>query len=121
MIMRQVKHVVVVALTLGLVMVAVPRGIAASPVSTIYSFGTITPDGAVPKGSLTYVNGFLFGRTTTTYKPAHGEPHYGAIFHFDPNNVASAYTIDNMFAGHDVDNGDNPRHDAMMALAIRCS
>jgi hypothetical protein len=52
MIMRQVKHVVVVALTLGLVMVAVPRGVTASPVSTIYSFGTITPDGAVPKGSL---------------------------------------------------------------------
>jgi uncharacterized repeat protein (TIGR03803 family) len=113
MITRQVKHVVVFALTLGLVMVAVPRGVAASSISTIYSFGTITPDGAVPKGSLTYVNGLVFGRTTTTYKAAHGEPHYGAIFHFDPNNVASTYTIDHMFAGHDVDDGDNPRHDAM--------
>jgi uncharacterized repeat protein (TIGR03803 family) len=67
----------------------------------------------VPKGSLTYVNGFLFGRTTTTYKAPHGEPHYGAIFHFDPNNVASTYIIDHMFAGHDVDDGDNPRCDAM--------
>ena len=67
----------------------------------------------MPKGSLTYVNGLVFGRTTTTYKAAHGEPHYGAIFHFDPNNVASTYTIDHMFAGHDADDGDNPRHDAM--------
>jgi hypothetical protein len=55
MITRQVKHVVVFAWALGLVMVAVPRGVAVSPVSTIHSFGTITPDGAVPKGSLTYV------------------------------------------------------------------
>jgi uncharacterized repeat protein (TIGR03803 family) len=97
-----------------------PRGVAASPVSTIYSFGTITPDGAVPKGSLTYVNGFLFGRTTTTYKAAHGEPHYGVIFHFDPNNVASTYRIDHVFAGHDADDGDsdgdNPRHDTMTPL-----
>jgi len=38
------------------------------------------------------VNGLLFGRTTTTYEAAHEQPHYGAIFHFDPNN---------------------PRHDAM--------
>jgi uncharacterized repeat protein (TIGR03803 family) len=70
----------------------------------------------VPKGSVTYVNGLLFGRTTTTYKAAHDEPHYGAIFHFDPNNVASTYTIDHMFAGHDADDGDNPRHDAMTTL-----
>jgi hypothetical protein len=34
--------------------------------SAIYSFGTTQPvDGAVPKGSLTYANGLLFGRTTT--------------------------------------------------------
>jgi hypothetical protein len=113
MITRKAQHVVVFALALGFVIVAVPRGVAASSISTIYSFGTITPDGAVPKGSLTYVNGLLFGRTTTTYKAAHDEPHYGAIFHFDPNNVASTYTIDHMFAGHDADDGDNPRHDAM--------
>jgi uncharacterized repeat protein (TIGR03803 family) len=122
MITRQVKHVVVFALAFGVVMAAIPRGIAASSSSTIYSFGTITPDGAVPKGSLTYVNvnGLLFGRTTKTYKAAHGEPHYGAIFHFDPNNVAATYTIDHMFAGHDADDGDsdgdNPRHDAMTPL-----
>jgi uncharacterized repeat protein (TIGR03803 family) len=40
---------------------------------------------------------------------------YGVIFHFDPNNVASSYSIDHVFAGHDADcpDGDNPRHDAM--------
>jgi hypothetical protein len=72
---RKMKHLVVFALALAFVMAVIPRGDAASSVSTIYSFGTITPDGAVPKGSLTYVNGLLFGRTTTTYKAAHGEPH----------------------------------------------
>jgi hypothetical protein len=75
MITRKAQHVVVFALALGFVIVAVPRGVAASSISTIYSFGTITPDGAVPKGSLTYVNGLLFGRTTTTYKAAHDELH----------------------------------------------
>ena len=62
----------------------------------------------MPKGSLTYVNGLLFGRTTMT-TPSGG---YGVIFHFDPNNVASTYSIDHTFAGHP-DDGDNPRHDAM--------
>ena len=88
MITRQVKHVAVFALALGLVMGAVHRGVAASPTSTIYSFGTAQPvDGGVPKGSLTYVNGLLFGRTTTTIAtmptPA-STPigSYGVIFHF---------------------------------------
>jgi hypothetical protein len=120
MITRQVKHVVVFALAFGVVMAAIPRGIAASSNSTIYSFGTTQPiDGGVPKGSLTYVNGLLFGRTTTTIT-ATPTPSptpigsYGVIFHFDPNNVASSYTIDHVFAGHDADcpDGDNPRHDA---------
>ena len=107
------------ALALGIVMAAIPHGIAASSVSTIYSFGTTQPiDGGVPKGSLTYVNGWLFGRTTTTIAtmptPA-STPigSYGVIFHFDPDNVASSYSIDHVFAGHDADDGDNPRHDAM--------
>ncbi len=110
------------ALALGIVMAAIPHGIAASSVSTIYSFGTTQPiDGGVPKGSLTYVNGWLFGRTTTTIAtmptPA-STPigSYGVIFHFDPNNVASSYSIDHVFAGHDTDDGDNPRHDAMTPL-----
>jgi len=114
MITRQVKHVVVFALALGVVMAAIPRGIAASSSSTIYSFGTTQPiDGGVPKGSLTYVNGLLFGRTTTTITPTPTPiGSYGVIFHFDPNNVASSYSIDHVFAGHP-DDGDNPRHDAM--------
>jgi len=116
---RKTKFVVGCALVLGLVMAEVPRGVATSPSSTIYSFGTTQPiDGGVPKGSLTYVNGLLFGRTTTTIAtmptPASTPVgSYGVIFHFDPNNVESSYSIDHVFAGHDTNDGDNPRHDAM--------
>jgi len=116
---RKRKFVVASVLVIGLAMAAIPRDVVASRVSTIYSFGTTQPiDGGVPKGSLTYVNGLLFGRTTTTTlntPTPGGTPigSYGVIFHFDPNNVASSYSIDHMFAGHDADDGDNPRHDAM--------
>jgi uncharacterized repeat protein (TIGR03803 family) len=116
MISRKMKHLLAFSFAVGLVMSATPPDVAASSATTIYSFGTITPDGAVPKGSLTYVNGLLFGRTTTTYEASNGQSHYGAIFHFDPDNVASTYSIDHMFAGHDADDGDNPRHDAMTPL-----
>jgi uncharacterized repeat protein (TIGR03803 family) len=107
MISRKMKHVVGFAFALGLVMAAIPRDVAASSTSTIYSFGTIDPDGAVPKGSLTYLNGLLFGRTTTVTS-GHGK---GVIFHFDPNNVGSTYSIDHIFTGNP--DGENPRHDAM--------
>src|SRR4030095_5797711 len=110
---RKTKFVVAFAYALGLVMAAMPRDVAASSPGTIYSFGTIDPDGADPKGSLTYANGFLFGRTTTTTKHGSGD---GVIFHFDPNNVGSTYSIDHMFTGHHHDDGDNPRHDAMTPL-----
>lgn len=88
--------------------------------STIYSFGATQPvDGAVPKGSLTYINGLLFGRTTTVTsgcvesresagRAATGD---GVIFHFDPSNVTASYTIDHVFTGNP--DGENPRHDAM--------
>lgn len=78
--------------------------------STIYSFGMKQPlDGAVPKGSLTYVNGLLFGRTTTiTCGAGSGD---GVIFHFDPSNVTATYSIDHVFTGNP--DGENPRHDAM--------
>ena len=82
--------------------------------SSIYSFGTTMPtDGAVPKGSLTYVsaNGFLFGRTTTVTSTVHHEHGRGVIFHFDPTNVAASYSVDHVFMGHP--DGENPRHDAM--------
>ncbi len=117
---RKAKAIVAFALAVGLIMAAVSHGVAATSTSTIYSFGTTQPvDGGVPKGSLTYVNGLLFGRTTTTIaasptpSPAPGS--YGVIFHFDPNNVAASYRVDHVFAGHDADcpDGDNPRHDAM--------
>jgi uncharacterized repeat protein (TIGR03803 family) len=80
--------------------------------SSIYSFGTTMPtDGAVPKGSLTYANGFLFGRTTTVTSTVHHQHARGVIFHFNPSNVATTYRIDHMFMGHP--DGENPRHDAM--------
>jgi uncharacterized repeat protein (TIGR03803 family) len=37
---------------------------------------------------------------------------YGVIFHFDPTNVASSYSIDHVFADNS-DDGADPRHDAM--------
>ena len=57
---RNRKHVV--ALTCGLVLAAISGLIAATPTSTIYSFGTLSNDGKDPKGSLTYVdsNGLVF-------------------------------------------------------------
>jgi hypothetical protein len=116
---RKTKLVVAFALALGLVLAAVSHGVTATSNSTIYSFGTTQPiDGGVPKGTLTYVNGLLFGRTTTTISTMPtpgGTPvgSYGVIFHVDPNNVASSYSIDHVFAGGDTGDGDNPRHDAM--------
>jgi hypothetical protein len=127
MITRKVKHVAAFGLALVLVMAPASRSVAASPVSTIYSFGTAQPiDGGVPKGSLTSVNGLLFGRTTTTIAtmptPASTPVgSYGVIFHFNPNNVASSYSIDHIFAGGDLDDGDNPRHDAMTRLTVYCT
>jgi len=116
MISREMKHVVVFSLTFVIAMASISRIIAATPTSTIYSFGSVSPDGKIPKGSLTYVDdtGLLFGRTTETV----GGAGYGAIFQLDPNNPSSTYRIDHMFAGHDADcpDGDNPRHDAMTPL-----
>jgi uncharacterized repeat protein (TIGR03803 family) len=66
MISGTMKHLVAFAFALGLPVAAIPRDAAAASNSTTYSFGTTDGDGAVPKGSLTYVNGLLFGRTTMT-------------------------------------------------------
>jgi uncharacterized repeat protein (TIGR03803 family) len=119
MITRKAKFVV--AFACGLVLATISRGVAAPPSSTIYSFGTHQIDGGVPKGSLTNVNGVLFGRTTTTISmtptpSATPTPtplgSYGVIFHVDPDNVASSYSIDHVFADNS-DDGADPRHDAM--------
>jgi uncharacterized repeat protein (TIGR03803 family) len=68
-------------------------------------------DGAAPKGSLTFANNFLFGRTSTTTAQGNGD---GIIFHIDPAaiNPDTTYTIDHQFTGFSSD-GNNPRHNAM--------
>jgi hypothetical protein len=104
---RHTKFVAAFALALMLVIAAIPRCVEVSSSSTIYSFGTTQPiDGGIPKGSLTNVNGLVFGRTTTTIAtmptPASTPVgSYGVIFHFDPDHVASSYSIDRVFAGHE--------------------
>ena len=102
-----VRSTVACILTLTPLLV-LPLENARSSDSGIYSFGTRPRlDGAVPKGSLTYVNGLMFGRTTTT-TPKSGD---GVVFHFDPTNVSASYSIDHVFSGNP--DGENPRHDAM--------
>ena len=96
-----------------------PTAYAGASNSAIYSFGTKQPlDGAVPKGSLTYVNGLLFGRTTTVTSGCTDSRDYGralsgdgVVFHFNPTNVTGTYSIDHVFTGNP--DGENPRHDAM--------
>jgi uncharacterized repeat protein (TIGR03803 family) len=100
-----------------LMILLIPRaGFAAQlPETIIRSFGTgpggttctSAVDGAVPKGSLTFANGFLFGRTTTTTASTPGD---GVIFHLDPNGTG--YTVDHIFTGTKPD-GNDPRHSAM--------
>jgi uncharacterized repeat protein (TIGR03803 family) len=104
------KPMLALAVVALLQVVPLGRAFSSSPKdSSIYSFGTTQRvDGAVPKGSLTYVNGLLFGRTTTTTPKKSGD---GVVFHFDPNNVGASYKIDHLFTGKP--DGDNPRHDAM--------
>jgi uncharacterized repeat protein (TIGR03803 family) len=88
---------------------------ATLPDSLVYTFGfgssTSTTcsnvDGADPKGSLTFANTFLFGRTSTTTAKGNGD---GIVFHIDP--AGSNYTIDHLFTGAKTD-GNDPRHNAM--------
>ena len=96
--------------------VAHPDGI---PDVLIHTFGTGTSgtnscnnlDGAAPKGSLTFANNFLFGRTSSTTAQGNGD---GIIFHIDPAAITpdTTYTIDHQFTGFSTD-GNNPRHNAM--------
>jgi hypothetical protein len=112
---RAVACVFLIALILAM---PVENACSSSSNSAIYSFGATQPlDGAVPKGSLTYVNELLFGRITTTVgtaKPPFSSGN-GVIFHFNPSNVTATYSIDHVFGG-DPNDGANPRHDAMTPL-----
>ncbi len=96
--------------------------VADSSSATIYSFGNTVGDGAQPKGTLTDVDGILFGRTTATFKVVtkghlgrstssnKGEKLGGVIFSLDPSD--STYSILHTFPASKHD-GKNPRHDAM--------
>jgi uncharacterized repeat protein (TIGR03803 family) len=99
---------------------------ATSSSATIHSFGAGVGDGAQPKGSLTNVNGILFGRTTATFKVVKkeiapgveilsnkGVKLGGVIFSIDPSD--DTYTIAHNFRASKQD-GFNPRHDAMTLL-----
>ena len=120
----QIRTRIVAFLPLVALLMAMPlqNAYSAASNSAIYSFGTKQPvDGAVPKGSLTYVNGLLFGRTTTVTSGCIESREYGraatgdgVVFHFDPTNVTATYSIDHVFTGNP--DGENPRHDAMTPL-----
>lgn len=83
------------------------------PDNIVYSFGTLGKqtcggvDGGDPKGSLTFANNFLFGRTSGTSAKGNGD---GIIFHID--TAGANYTIDHLFTGAKPD-GNDPRHSAM--------
>jgi len=83
------------------------------PDALVYTFGTLGTtscnnlDGTDPKGSLTFANNLLFGRTSNTTGKGNSD---GIIFHIDPNTLV--YTIDHEFTGAKSD-GNNPRHNAM--------
>ena len=103
-----------VAAMLALAVVTIAPAVAHAADALVYAFGTLggsscnNLDGADPKGSLTFANGFLFGRTSSTTGKGNGD---GIIFHIDPNNTAT-YNIDHKFTGFSTD-GNDPRHNAM--------
>ena len=121
MMLNTIRAVAVVA-----IIAVAGSAMAASSSATIYSFGTAVGDGAQPKGTLTDVNGVLFGRTTETFKVVEkkiepgvqilsnkGVKLGGVIFSLDPSN--STYNILHTFPASKHD-GENPRHDAMTLL-----
>src|SRR5215467_10208908 len=120
MIPGKMKQVVVFASALGIAFATIPRDVAASSSSTIYSFGTVSHDGKDPKGSLTHVSGtgqhLLFGRTTETVGETDpwGNPSMGVIFQLDADNPGSTYQIVHWFTNSP--DGADPRHDAMTLL-----
>lgn len=111
MISGKMKYLVAFAFALGLLVAAIPRDAAAASNSTIYSFGTTDGDSAVPKGSLTCVNGLLFGRTTMTTASYGttangGDNDMGTVFviNTDGNNYQRLYSF-----GGQTNNGDGAK------------
>jgi hypothetical protein len=87
-------------------------GVAQATDTVIYTFALANNvcsnlDGADPKGSLTFANGFLFGTTSSTSGKGNLD---GIIFHIDP--AGSNYTIDHLFTGTTSD-GRDPESNAM--------
>ena len=104
-------------LAMLLVFPVAPAGALTDVLLHTFGFGTSGTtscsnlDGADPKGSLTFANNFLFGRTSTTTSKGNGD---GIIFHIDPAAISpdATYSIDHKFTGFSTD-GNNPRHNAM--------
>ncbi len=98
-------------LALAVVTIGV-AGVAHATDTVIYTFALANNvcsnlDGAAPKGSLTFANGFLFGSTSSTSGKGNLD---GIIFHIDP--AGSNYTIDHLFTGATSD-GRDPESNAM--------
>jgi uncharacterized repeat protein (TIGR03803 family) len=104
---------------LALTVVTIAPAVAHAADNLVHTFGTGMSggnscnnlDGADPKGSLTFANNFLFGRTSNTTSQGNGD---GIIFHIDPAAMTpdTTYSIDHKFTGFSTD-GNNPRHNAM--------
>lgn len=106
------------ALALILALATLPA-LADSPV-TVYSFGTGgAGDGAQPKGSITQVNGILFGRTTATFTSSSEVAIGGVIFSYFSASpgISNAYQVVHVFPAATGD-GKNPRHDAMTLVNV---
>lgn len=114
---RDGRRAIALALALVIALAAAPASAASS--ATIYSFGSAgTGDGAQPKGSLTNVNGTVFGRTTATFTSASEIAIGGVIFSFVPGTGgATGYQIVHTFPASTGD-GENPRHDAMTLVDV---
>jgi uncharacterized repeat protein (TIGR03803 family) len=108
------KAIGVTALVAFQMVILTSSNVRAQSESIIHSFGTGSAgagcagsqDGVDPQGSLTFANGLLFGRTTSSKTPL-GD---GIIFHMMPDG--SGYTIDHVFTGKPGD-GNDPRNSSM--------
>lgn len=77
-------------------------------ISVLHSFSG--HDGATAKGSLTLVDGLLFGRTS-----AGGASNKGVVFSFDPDSMVFR-SLHSFTAGPSNGTGNRPHHDSMTVL-----